>query len=112
MDLAQVKLRIEAWLADGKDVVIHAVPRAVAGFPMVEIRDAGTLEVVTSAGCFCEESSTPAAADRYPAPAPADGPTGVQAADCQLRASRSMNSASAGGNAREDSSCLETQRAS
>jgi len=50
LSLERVVAQIRQWLAEGKDVRLSPAPARVAGFPMIEMRDTTTVEVVTRAG--------------------------------------------------------------
>jgi hypothetical protein len=55
IDVNAVAARVADWLADGKDVRLVAVPRAIPEFPLIEMWNGPDVEVLTNAGAFRED---------------------------------------------------------
>ena len=56
IDVNAVAARVADWLAQGKDVRLVAVPRAIPEFPLIEMWDGRDVEVLTGEGAFREDS--------------------------------------------------------
>ncbi len=70
IDLQALVARVKQWLAEGKDVRLFATRQAIRDFPMIEMRDGRSIEVITSAGII-RDGVEPAAGDsEVPAPTP------------------------------------------